>query len=108
MTINIGFDQQQENVPPNNQKANPDLELLDAYSQTVVRVAQRVSDAVVHIKVKKPTDKRRRNRRNRRPGDDYGARIWFYYLIRWLYCYEQPCGERRNRDRGGSPGWAPV
>ncbi len=38
---------------------NPDAELLDAYSRTVVGVAQRVSDAVVHIQVKKPGRGRR-------------------------------------------------
>jgi S1-C subfamily serine protease len=34
-----------------------DTELLDAYSQTVVAVAKRASDAVVHIKVVKPNPK---------------------------------------------------
>lgn len=35
-------------------ESNPDDELLDAYSRTVVGVARRVSDAVVQIKVNKP------------------------------------------------------
>ena len=39
----------------------PDESLLDAYSQTVTRVARNVSDAVVHLKVEK-TGNRRHNR----------------------------------------------
>lgn len=42
--------------------AQEDAALLDAYSQTVVRVAQRVSDAVAHLKVKKPQQQSRQNR----------------------------------------------
>ena len=41
---------------------NPDANLLDAYSQTVVKVAKSASEAVVQIKVNKP-----RPRRGRRP-----------------------------------------
>lgn len=36
-----------------------DFELLDAYSRTVVNVANRVSNAVVHLKVQKPQQQRR-------------------------------------------------
>lgn len=36
-----------------------DVELLDAYSRTVVNVANRVSNAVVHLKVQKPLPSRR-------------------------------------------------
>ena len=45
-----------------------DAALLDAYSRTVVDVAQKVSQAVVQIKVKKPKGRRRNGRRN-----PYGA-----------------------------------
>jgi len=44
-----------------------DDQLLDAYSQTVTRVARRVSDAVVHLKVQKPQTNARPNNQNR-PG----------------------------------------
>lgn len=46
-----------------------DGELLDAYSRTVVQVAQKVSNAVVQIKVNKPG----RRSRNGRPQRPYGA-----------------------------------
>jgi S1-C subfamily serine protease len=49
---------------------NPDAELLDAYSRTVVSVAQRVSEAVVQIKVNKPGQ---RSVRGRQPGRPNGA-----------------------------------
>ena len=39
--------------------AAEDFTLLDAYSRTVVQVAQRVSNAVVHLKVQKPQNRRR-------------------------------------------------
>lgn len=48
---------------------HPDIELLDAYSRTVVSVAQKVSDAVVQIKVDKPLARQR----GRRPARPYGA-----------------------------------
>lgn len=55
---------------PGDNGANPlplsDFELLDAYSRTVVQVAQKVSDTVVHIKVEKP-GKRGRNNGQRVP-----------------------------------------
>jgi S1-C subfamily serine protease len=40
-----------------NSLSNPDTQYLDAYSQTVTRVAQSSSNAVVHLKVKKPQTK---------------------------------------------------
>lgn len=46
-------------LPP-EQDSKPDHLLLDAYSQTVVRVGQLASDAVVQIKVSKPGRQRRR------------------------------------------------
>lgn len=49
--------------------ANPDAEILDAYSRTVVSVAQKVSDAVVQIKVDKPGGRRG----SRRPARPYGT-----------------------------------
>lgn len=48
---------------------SPDAELLDAYSRTVVSVAQKVSDAVVQIKVDKPVSPRGR----RGPARPYGT-----------------------------------
>lgn len=42
--------------------AEEDAALLDAYSQTVVRVTQRVSDAVAHLKVQKPQQQGRSGR----------------------------------------------
>jgi len=45
-------------------EANPDTDLLDAYSQTVVQVAKDSSDAVVQIKVQKAPQVRSRNRRS--------------------------------------------
>lgn len=45
---------------PTRRKAmSEDVELLDAYSRTVVNVANRVSNAVVHLKVQKPQPSRR-------------------------------------------------
>ncbi|PHN04423.1 S1C family serine protease [Flavilitoribacter nigricans] len=70
MTINIGFDQENDALRPGLPPVHPDTELLDAYSRTVVQVARRVSEAVVHIEVKKPREKRRDNRRSR---GDYGS-----------------------------------
>ncbi len=49
--------------------SHPDFELLDAYSRTVVKVAQIVSDAVVHIKVQKPGKRGRNNNQ----GAPYGS-----------------------------------
>ncbi|MEI6408742.1 MAG: trypsin-like peptidase domain-containing protein [Bacteroidota bacterium] len=40
-----------------------DYNLLDAYSQTVIGVTKRVSDAVVHLKVQKPQQQQPQNRR---------------------------------------------
>lgn len=51
------------------QQPNKDAALLDAYSQTVVSVANRVSEAVVQIKVNKPNVRRS----GRRPGNPYGT-----------------------------------
>lgn len=48
---------------------HPDLALLDAYSRTVVQVARKVSDAVVHIKVRKPGGRGR----PRNPNQPYGS-----------------------------------
>lgn len=48
------------NGEPTRFKAmSEDVELLDAYSRTVVNVANRVSNAVVHLKVQKPLPSRR-------------------------------------------------
>lgn len=54
-----------------NEKAKPqkDQNLLDAYSRTVVSVAEKVSDAVVQIKVSKPA---RQNKRGGKP-NPYGT-----------------------------------
>ncbi|MCB0632381.1 MAG: trypsin-like peptidase domain-containing protein [Saprospiraceae bacterium] len=71
MTIQLGFNQ--ENEPLDNRKLveqPSDGELLDAYSRTVVQVARRVSDAVVHIEVKKAQPTARRGRRSE---GDYGT-----------------------------------
>lgn len=46
-----------------------DSELLDAYSRTVVGVTQRVSNAVVHLKV----EKKQQNRRQAAPGGGTGS-----------------------------------
>jgi S1-C subfamily serine protease len=46
--------------------------LLDAYSQTVVRVAQQVSDAVLHLKIQKKQPDNNRRPQNVRP-DERGA-----------------------------------
>jgi S1-C subfamily serine protease len=57
---------------PNN--ATPtDGELLDAYSRTVTGVAQRVSDAVVHLKVTKKQPANQRPQQPRNPGDPNGS-----------------------------------
>ena len=52
-----------------NRIAQKDAVLLDAYSQTVVSVAQQLSDAVVQIKVKK----KQSNSRRRRARQPYGT-----------------------------------
>jgi S1-C subfamily serine protease len=50
-----------------------DFQLLDAYSQTVVRVAQNVSNAVAHLKVSKPqTSQRPQNQPNNNGGTGSG------------------------------------
>ncbi len=49
-----------------------DEEILDAYSRTVVSVAQKVSDAVVQIKVNKPGPRGRRPSNNRPHGTGSG------------------------------------
>ncbi|TNE56489.1 MAG: PDZ domain-containing protein [Bacteroidetes bacterium] len=48
-----------------------DFQLLDAYSRTVVQVAQQVSKAVVHLKVQKPG--RQPARRQQQPGAGTGS-----------------------------------
>ena len=56
-----------EDDHPQNGHAPPlktDGELLDAYSQTVVGVAQKVSDAVVHINVNMPGRQANRRQKN--------------------------------------------
>ncbi len=50
-----------------------DDQLLDAYSQTVTRVARRVSDAVVHLKVQKPAANPRNIQQNRPQPDPSGT-----------------------------------
>lgn len=70
MTVNIGFNQGSETDGKPWPESNPDAELLDAYSQTVVQVARRVSEAVVHIQVQKTQPEKRRDRR---PNGGYGA-----------------------------------
>jgi S1-C subfamily serine protease len=56
-----------QSTPPNS-----DLDLLDAYSRTVVQVAERVSDAVVHLRVQKPADAAAQ-RRNQDPNAGSGS-----------------------------------
>ncbi len=51
---------------------NPDAELLDAYSRTVVSVAQKVSDTVVQIKVQKPGRRSRNGNQRFLPGTGSG------------------------------------
>lgn len=60
MFQNIYAEGESANGEPTRRKAlNDDFELLDAYSRTVVNVANRVSNAVVHLKVQKPQASRR-------------------------------------------------
>jgi S1-C subfamily serine protease len=47
--------------------SRPDADILDAYSRTVVGVAQSVSNAVVQIRVHKPKNQPPANRRNQQP-----------------------------------------
>jgi S1-C subfamily serine protease len=54
----------------------PDESLLDAYSQTVTRVARNVSDAVVHLKVEKTG-----NRRHTRHQPDNGSGTGSGFII---------------------------
>lgn len=61
-------DQTQETIAGAPDKYN-DAELLDAYSQTVVAVAKHASDAVVHIKVTKPSPKSKTKNLRRRRGN---------------------------------------
>lgn len=63
---------------PENASNNPfqsstytDDELLDAYSRTVVGVAQRVSDAVVQIQAHKPSSRRGNNRQTGGTGSGF-------------------------------------
>jgi len=57
-------------APVNIRQQTNDYELLDAYSQTVVRVAQQVSDTVVHLKVQKNQPKQARQQQ---PGAGTGS-----------------------------------
>jgi S1-C subfamily serine protease len=50
---NVFHNNSEDDVAPQDQKLTDDSHLLDAYSKTVVQVANEVSDAVVQIKVKK-------------------------------------------------------
>ncbi|MCB9082015.1 MAG: trypsin-like peptidase domain-containing protein [Lewinellaceae bacterium] len=54
---------------------NPDADLLDAYSQTVVRVARQVNEAVVQIRVTKPQRRSAANRRTLPYGSGSGFLI---------------------------------
>lgn len=56
--------------------ADHDDSLLDAYSQTVTRVARNTSDAVMHLKVQKPD-----NQRNKRPQPDNGGGTGSGFII---------------------------
>lgn len=67
--INYITDEMPQNDAAFQHQANKDAELLDAYSQTVVRVASQVSEAVVQIKVNKPNVRRR----GQRPGGPNGT-----------------------------------
>ncbi len=62
---------EQEPAAQSGKISASDTELLDAYSRTVVQVANDVSDAVVQIKVKKP--KSQNQSRRRRRGRGFGA-----------------------------------
>lgn len=61
---------QPENQP--DKQVNKDAALLDAYSNTVIGVANAVSDAVAQIKVKKSNPSRRSRRRNQPFGSGSG------------------------------------
>lgn len=66
-------DTSQASIPGTPPKYSDD-ELLDAYSQTVVAVAKHASDAVVHIKVSKPSPKiKPKNLRRRRGNGGAGS-----------------------------------
>ncbi len=58
-------DQAAKNIPN-------DGPILDAYSNTIIRVAKELSDSVVQIKVAKPDNQRRRNQRQRPYGSGSG------------------------------------
>lgn len=57
-------------IASNTHSQMGDPELLDAYSQTVVRVAQQVSDAVVHLKITKKQAQNSRPQPPKQPGGD--------------------------------------
>ncbi|HMQ97357.1 MAG TPA: trypsin-like peptidase domain-containing protein, partial [Candidatus Nanoperiomorbaceae bacterium] len=66
----ISDEQLSQPLAASGQAAQRDAALLDAYSRTVIDVARKVSDTVVHIKVKgKPNN----NNRNRQPGNPYSG-----------------------------------
>lgn len=67
--INYITDETPQSNAAFHHQTNKDAELLDAYSQTVVKVANQVSEAVVQIKVNKPNVRRR----GQRPGGPYGS-----------------------------------
>lgn len=50
-----------------NKSSNQEMQNLDAYSQTVIGVAQKVSNAVVQIKVNKPAKPQQRNKKKKQP-----------------------------------------
>ncbi len=70
----ISTEQSGPTTPDSNLPGQPDSALLDAYSQTMVQIAQSVSPAVVHIEVKKEVERRR----NRRPGIRSGSGSGFF------------------------------
>ncbi len=58
--------EKEESIPPNDISTglNEDFHLLDAYSKAVVSASNKVSQSVVHIKVKKKGGNRRKRRGN--------------------------------------------
>ena len=90
---------------PSDQTPAPDDELLDAYSQAVIKAAERVSPSVVNLDVRKSL-KGERAARFRSPEELRGQWVRFHLYARWFYPDQQSCGSSGKQDRDRPFRWS--